>query len=77
MKPAEQTATHMVDTETESAFDISPDEAKEARLDMEAVTDCAAGRIIPNDVVGEWLLELAKWAGRPAHVKVHAKDGFF
>jgi hypothetical protein len=57
MKPAEQTATHIVGTEIESAFDISPDEAREVRLDK---ADCAAGRVIPHDVVGEWLLALAK-----------------
>jgi hypothetical protein len=43
-----------------SIFDIPSDAAKETHPDAEAEADFAMGRIIPCDVVGDWLLSLPK-----------------
>ena len=63
MRLAEQTTARTADTETKSVFYIPPDGAKEARLGAGAAADCAAGRVIPHDAVGEWLLKLAEGQG--------------
>ena len=52
---------------TQSIFDIPSDAAEEAHLDAEANADFAAGRTIPRDVVGDWLLSLPK--GRSVHTQ--------
>ncbi len=46
--------------DSNSIFDLEPDEAHDARLDAEAEAAYAAGRIVPHDKVREWLLKLAK-----------------
>jgi hypothetical protein len=45
---------------TSSILDIPSDAAEKAHLDAEADADFVAGRIIPRDVVGDWLLSLPK-----------------
>jgi hypothetical protein len=49
----------------ESVFDIPPDEAHEARLDAEAEADIAAGRVISNERMNEWLTKLANGERAP------------
>ena len=49
----------MADSKLRSIFDSPPDEATEARLDAEAEADYAAGRIVPHELVREWLMRLA------------------
>ena len=46
-------------------FDISPDAATEARLDVEAEADALAGRVVPHDRVREWLAALARGERTP------------
>jgi hypothetical protein len=57
----------MADTVTQSIFDIPSDAAEVARLDAEPDADSMAGRTIPRDVVGDWLLSLPK--GRTVHTQ--------
>jgi predicted transcriptional regulator len=45
----------MADPETKSIFDISPDDAEDARLDAEALAAYRAGRFVPHAKVAEWL----------------------
>ena len=45
----------MSDIETKSIFDSEPDEAGEARLDAEAMTDYRAGRVVPHAKVAAWI----------------------
>ena len=49
----------MPDTGVKSIFDIEADEAVEARLDVEAEADYAAGRVISHERMCEWLTRLA------------------
>jgi len=46
-------------------FDIAPDAATEARLDVEAEADALAGRVVPHDRVREWLATLARGERTP------------
>ena len=50
----------MAKTETTSIFDIPPDDALEARLDVEAWADYKAGCVISHERMCEWLAKLAK-----------------
>jgi predicted transcriptional regulator len=50
----------MADTTVKSIFDVEPDDAVEARLDVEAEADYAAGRVISHERMCEWLTKLAK-----------------
>jgi predicted transcriptional regulator len=45
----------MPESKPRSIFDIPPDAATEARLDAEAEADYAAGRVLPHELVREWL----------------------
>jgi hypothetical protein len=49
----------MAEPELQSVFDLLPDEADDAGLDAEAEADIAAGRLISNDRMHEWLTRLA------------------
>jgi hypothetical protein len=48
----------MAEPELKPIFATPPDAAHEARLDAEA--DFAAGRVVPDERVWEWLARLAK-----------------
>jgi predicted transcriptional regulator len=50
----------MPETETRSVFEIEPDAATEARLDAQAEADYAAGRVVSQERVLEWLEKLAR-----------------
>ena len=50
---------------TKSIFDMKPDAAHEAALDAEAEADIRAGRVVPHEVVREWLNKLAKGKRTP------------
>jgi predicted transcriptional regulator len=50
----------MAEAEFKSVFDLEPDADHEARLDAEAEADYAAGRVVPHELVVEWLTKLAK-----------------
>ncbi len=45
----------MAGPKVESAVDIPPDEAEEARLDAAAEAAYKAGRVVPHAKVVEWL----------------------
>jgi predicted transcriptional regulator len=55
----------MANTETQSIFDMEPDEAHEAHLDAEAEAAYAAGRYVEHGRVREWLMKLAKGERTP------------
>ena len=55
----------MDDRESESIFDIEPDEAHEAERDAEAEADLAAGRVISHERMREWLTRLANGEKAP------------
>ena len=46
--------------DTESIFDMPPDEAEDARLDSVADAEIEAGKGVPHERVREWLLKLGK-----------------
>jgi hypothetical protein len=48
-----------------SIFDMKPDAAHEAALDAEAEADIRAGRVVPHEVVREWLAKLARGERTP------------
>ena len=50
----------MAEPETQSIFDLPPDDAEEARLDALADAEIEAGQGVPHERVREWLLKLAK-----------------
>jgi predicted transcriptional regulator len=55
-----------------SIFDMPPDAAAEARLDAEAESDVAAGRVVPHERVREWLKRLANSEKVPPPRRVFA-----
>jgi predicted transcriptional regulator len=49
----------MADTEANLGFEAGLDDKLQARLDAEGLADVAAGRVIPHEIVAEWLTKLA------------------
>ncbi len=50
----------MNDTPSELTLDFGADPEEEARLDAEAITAFRTGRVVPHEVVREWLSKLAR-----------------
>jgi hypothetical protein len=49
----------MAENETDSIFDIEPDEALEALRDAEAMAAYRSGQVVPHAKVVVWLTKLA------------------